>query len=1214
MSSASGARDPRAGSLGRLFEVFQREFIHNLRRPLFWMLILLLGLLSWELSGGHASISSGDARVGGTKAWITSEYAISQLMILMISIIYSFFVSVGAGMSLIRDGDQKVGELLHATRLTPGEYVWGKYLAVLASFVWVLLMHLGLAMLFNHVIPHGENRDVIGPFVLGNYLRPALIFALPMLVCAVGVSFAIGGLTRQPVLVFALPLAILLFGAFFFWEWSPAWLSLAVNRVLQFADLTGLRWINETWLNVDKGVDFYNHQRVGLDALIVAQRILCVIVGLGAVGFTGLRFATQLRGSKGPRRGDAAATAPDLIRPEPALLGELSMRSGAPGFWAGAIEVARGEFRELLKHPGIYLFVPMILIQVFGSIVDTGAFDTPLLNTPGILAVKNMNTLTLLICMLILFYTVESLQRERSSGLAPIHYATPLRTTSMLLGKCAANTLLGLAVVLAALGGCAIVLLVQGKVPFDPGPFALAWGLLLVPTFLVWTAFVCASFAATGNRYGAYVLGIGAMALTGFYQMRGKMSWTFNWDIWSAVRWSDISVFELDRSALVLNRLMVLGLAALFLALTVRLFARREADATRLVHSLRPRALGRAALAMAPFAIVPLGCGLALAFLVHGGREGETTKKLQRDYWKKNVETWKGAKCPSLAAADLDLEFDPRASQLRSKGEYTLVNRTADTLLQVPVTGGLHWKKVSWTMDGAPARPEERARLYVFAPPHPLAPGDRMRIGFSLEGRYPDGVSKNGAGTMEYVLPSGVVLTGFSGPAFAPIVGYMPDVGVEPDKNKTDPHEYPDDYWRRVLPAALPMFDGWCDTHIRIIGPAELQHNATGVLVSEKVENGRRITEWRSDSPVRAFNVVLGRWKVKRGDGVAVYYDARHPYNVDEMLEALVAARRWYGEWFAPYPWKELKLSEFPGLASYAQGSPTNITFSENIGFLTRSEPKANAAFWITAHEAAHQWWPCMVMPGEGPGGEVLSEGMAHFSTILLTEQARGLEQRIAFCKEIEHRYGNTRQRDSERPLVKVDGSLPGDQRIIYDRGGYAFWMLYQLMGRESNLAAHREYLRTFRASVDHPLIEDYLAVMRHHAPDTTAFDGFVKQWFFGTVVPQYLIADAERVRTEGAWEVRARLKNVGTGVMPIEIAATRGERFPKRRTKENAWRDARAMLTLGAGEEKAVTIRCAFEPEKLIVDPDARVLMLERQKAEIKLRLKREDGRLASR
>src|SRR5204862_1600577 len=130
------------------------------------------------------------------------------------------------------------------------------------------------------------------------------------------------------------------------------------------------------------------------------------------------------------------ALAPDhAVRPDAQPLAGLAMRSHVPGLWAGMLEVARVEWRELWKHPGIYLFVPMILIQVFGSVVAVGAFDTPLLNTPGILAVRNMNTLTLLICMLILFYTVESLQRERSSGLAPIHYATPLRTSSMLLGK-----------------------------------------------------------------------------------------------------------------------------------------------------------------------------------------------------------------------------------------------------------------------------------------------------------------------------------------------------------------------------------------------------------------------------------------------------------------------------------------------------------------------------------------------------------------------------------------------------------------------------------------------------------------------------------------------------------------------------------------------------------------------------------------------------------
>jgi len=1201
----------------RFFEIFRQEFTHNLRRPLYWVLIALIGFFLWELSGGEASMGSGDARVGGTKAWITSEFAMTQLLIMMVSIIYSFFVSVGAGMSLIRDDDQKVGELLHSTRLTPGEYVWGKYIGVLASFVWVLGMQLVLGMVFNHVMPHGTNRDSIGPFVLANYLKPALIFALPMLVLSAGVAFAIGGLTRKPILVFFLPIGVLLIGAFFLWEWSPAWLPLVWNRFLSFIDLSGLRWINETWLNVDKGVDFYNRQPVGLDALIVVQRVLALAVGLGAVWLTHVRLGATLRGAKrvrGADRRDPATVPGTPGRLEPAPLGALAMRSGTPGFWPGTLEVARVEWHELRKHPGLYLFVPMILIQVFGSVVSVGAFDTPVLNTSGILAVGNMNTLTLLISMLILFYTVESLQREKSSGLAPMLYATPIRTTSMLLGKCLANTVLGVAVLFTTLIGNAVVLAIQGKVGFELWPFALTWGLLLMPTFLLWTAFVCATFAATGNRYGAYIIGLGAMSLTGFFQARDRMSWTFNWDFWSAVRWSDISIFELDRTAIVLNRVMALGLAVFFVALTVRLLSRRERDATRLLHSLRPYALGRAVLAMAPFAVLPLACGVALAFMVHGGREGAVARKLQRDYWKKNVETWKGAKYPSLAAAFLDVEVEPRQGRLRSQGVYTLVNRTSDTLTQVAVTGGLHWRNVAWTMDGDSAKPEDRARLYVFTPGRPLAPGDRVRIGFKFDGRYPDGISKNGAGMMEYVLPSGAVMTGFSTPTFGPIVGFIEEVGIEKDKNETDPRVYPADFWRKEVLSGLPMFDGWSDTHIRVTGPEDMQHNATGVLVSEKVEKGKRITEWRSDAPVRAFNLVVGRWQVKRRDGVAVYYDPRHTYNVDEMLDALAGARRWYGEWFAPYPWRELRLSEFPGMATYAQGPPTNITFSEGIGFLTKSEPKANAAFWITAHEAAHQWWPCMAMPGNGPGGDVLSEGMAHFSTILLTEQVRGLEQRIGFCKSIEDRYANTRQRDSERPLTEVDGSLPGDRRLIYDRGGFAFWMLHRLMGREANLAAHREYLQTWRDTRDHPLIQDYMAIMRRHAPDPPAFDVFVQQWFYQVAAPQYLITDAKLMRLGEGWEVQARLKNVGTGTMPIEVAATRGERFPKKRTEENAWSDARSTLLLGPGEEKPVTIRCGFEPQMLVVDPDVTVLMMERQKAEMKLKPERGSEVLAAR
>src|SRR5262245_12230877 len=515
--------------------------------------------MAWTMSNGNASISSGDARVGGTKAYINSEFALTQLLIFLPSLIYVFFASVAAGMSIVRDDEAKVGELLHSTPLRPSEYVWGKFLGVLAALLAVLVLHLGLIMACNHLLPHGANAEYLGPFRLASYLRPALLFALPTLVLFCGACFAIGGLTRRPVLVFFLPIAVVMVGVFFLWEWSPVWLSWQLNRVLQFADLTGLRWLKEVWLDVDKGVDFYNRASVGLDALIVAQRLLCLLLGLGAVALLERRFAATLRGgravpaggrrpagadpaagrerSDGPRRGQRRPPVGD--RPEfeapgvgssPALA-SLAMRSSVPGFVNGALEVARAEMHGILRHPGLYLFVPLILVQVLLNEYNVGVYDTRLLNTSGSLAVGMMNTLTLLVCMMILFYTTEALQRERSTGFGAIAYSTPLRTAALLAGKALANTVLGVSIVGACLAGCLVTVAIQGKVPLDLGPFAIVWGLLLVPTFLVWTAFVSLVQAMTGNRYLTYTVGLGAMILSGWAQARGKMNWVWNWDL-----------------------------------------------------------------------------------------------------------------------------------------------------------------------------------------------------------------------------------------------------------------------------------------------------------------------------------------------------------------------------------------------------------------------------------------------------------------------------------------------------------------------------------------------------------------------------------------------------------------------------------------------------------------------------------------------------------
>lgn len=1229
-------------NLHRLWMVVWLDLRQMFRRPLFWICLLLMIFMAWGLSQGHVRIAAGDSSVGGKKAFLTSEFANGQILALVTFLFYGFFLAVAAGLTIISDNEAGVGSVLHATPLRPDEYVRGKFLAVLAGFAVIALVQLAAMMMFNHLLPNAELKEFRGPFQFGNYLRPALYFTLPLLLFIGGICFATGTLTQKPILVFFLPVALILICGFFLWDFSPSWLDPRVNRLLMILDPAGFRWMNETWLKVDRGVDFYNTRPIPTDLTFWLNRLWVVGAGVGAVLLTERRFARTLKGAATGRSMASPARPESAPAPEAAPSGRglrgLGMEAAPVPFLTGSIAVMRAELQELRNQPGLYLFVPLILIQTLGNAVyNPGAFDTPLLLTSGTLAVSAMNTITLLVTLLLLFYTVESQERERAGGLAPIYRSTPLPTASMLFGKALANSVVGVVVMMATLLGCVVVLLIQGRVPLDPRPFVLVWGVLLVPTFLAWTAFVSATLALVRNRYTTYAVGLGVILLTGWFQMRGKMTWAGNWDFWGAVQWTDMGRFELDAPAILLNRLMVLGLCAFFTVLTVKFHARRELDAVRLGERLSAGVLARQGLRLLPWFVGPVAAIIALHVMVQDGFQGKAAEKRQKDYWRKNLATWRGVPGPVLTSVDLDLQLDPPRRALTVKGVYHLRNDEGKAMRTFALTPGDHFRSIAWTMNDSACTPENRSGLYVFTPPVALAPGESLSVGFDCAGTFPDGVTKNGGGSNEFILNSGVVLTSFS-PSFVPLIGFSEQIGVTKE-NSYEAREYPDDF-HLGLTKSFVQTNGGIPYHVRatISGPAEYTYNCVGTRIRDEVQGERRTTVWETEHPVAFFNVVAGKWAVKEGKhDTVIYYHPEHAYNIEEMSRTLDAARVHYSEWFAPYPWKTLKLSEFPALARYAQGFPTNITFSESIGFLTKDDPRAAVAFLVTAHEAAHQWWGNILNPGEGPGGNVLSEGMAHFSTGLLYERVRGLRNRIEFFVKIEDRYNENRQADSERPLVRLDETRDGDTTVLYDKGGWVAWMLSNLMGREQALAGMQEFIRRYQSNPDHPVLQDFLTVMRPFAPDSAAFDAFASEWYHQVVVPEYRLTDARRspAGADSSFDVTVTIQNIGTGTMPVDVAATSGKRWPDEKTAKAPgpsaespanplveaarsgadlavppagageapdYRESRTRITLAAGESRTITLHCPFKPEKVLVDPDALVLQLRRKNAETTL------------
>ncbi len=1194
-------------SLARARIIFVQEFSHTFKRPLFWFLILLLFLMTWGFSTGFLSIQSGDTSVGGTRAWMTSEFSFAMALAVLVAMLYGFFGSIGSGMAVVADDEARISDMLLSTPLRPWEYVWGKFLAIFGGFLGALAVHLLLTFFFYHVLPaSADTEEMRGPFNLINYLRPTLVFALPALVFYLGVAFYLGERWRRPITVFLFPTALLVFCGFFLWDWSPTWLDPRINRLLMLVDPSGFRWLNETWIKLDRGAEFYNLSRIGLDTGFVASRLAFFVLGILGVVLAQRHLAAHLQGETGSgtgffRRDQATSEGGDVVA-FPRSLTDIGMTGRKPGLLRGMATVAGTELRNLLFSPGLYLFGALILIQTIGtSLLATGALETELLLTPGTIATRVIPPMALFACLLLMFYTAESLERERTTGLAAISYSTPSRTASFLFGKALANSAAGLLIAFATFVGCAIALLIQGTVALDVQPFLLLWGILLFPTFLVWTCFILAVQAIAGQRYVTYGIGLSVMALTLYFLIRGDMTWVWNWWIFNSVSWSDMGMFELDGRALLLNRILYLGLAGLFTALAVRAFGRRQADAIATVHRLEPAQLWRRSWRLAPFVAVPLVAGVALWLEVDRGFQGEKAEKKGRDYWKQNLATWLDAPKPAIAAAEADLRIEPADRWLHSRGRYELVNDRDEPLQRFALTGGLHWEKVRWTLNGKEYKPEDRSGLYVFVPPVPLPPGGRARVGWEFEGRFPRGASRNGSGTGEFILPSGIVLTSF-GPSFAPVVGYIEGIGVKEDENDYEPKSYTDDFYKgrtdTLFASGTPF-----PTRISVTGPQDYIFNSVGTKVGDTVKDDRRTVVWKSDHPVRFFNVVGGRWAVRRGQGTAIYYHPGHAYNIDAMIGTLDAARRHYSDWFHPFPWRELKISEFPDWAGYAQGFPTNIPFSEGIGFLTKSDEKTDAVFFVTAHETAHQWWGNLLTPGDGPGANLLSEGMANYSSALLFEKVKGPNARMEFLKRMEEGYGEGRRPDAERPVVKVDGSKPGDSpAVLYDKGGWIFWMMDRHLGRERMLAGLRKFIADWGDGPDYPVLQDFTAAMRPFAADPAAYDAFVKQWFHEVVVPEYRLSGAHAVRTGKDWKVAFEIKNAGTAKMPVELAAVRGERFDDKGKPKTGYRDARTRVVLGPGEARKVEIVCGFQPERVVVDPDVQVLQLRRKAAAVNL------------
>jgi len=198
--------------------------------------------------------------------------------------------------------------------------------------------------------------------------------------------------------------------------------------------------------------------------------------------------------------------------------------------------------------------------------------------------------------------------------------------------------------------------------------------------------------------------------------------------------------------------------------------------------------------------------------------------------------------------------------------------------------------------------------------------------------------------------------------------------------------------------------------------PAAWTLVATGRLASMQEQDGTKVGQWNSEEkiPLAGFN--LGRFVRAEAHSGGIEVASYSAGVVEESLAkaapelAAQAAERngaiarrsaeaigKYSQWFGPYPYKSLSLTQMPGPVS--QGWPT-LVYLSSYAYLSDQERQALKmnefqrlvyGGFMQDHETAHQWWGDRV-GWKSYRDQWLMEALASLSALMILEEKNPAE------------------------------------------------------------------------------------------------------------------------------------------------------------------------------------------------------------------------------
>lgn len=1064
-----------------------------------WFFFSFLSVASESF--GPIAFNNGKVLLNGPYANIQNDIGATFFGIIIIAAIF--------GTSILRDFQRDTTQIIFTKPISKFAYLGGRWFG---SFIITTIVFFGLIpgeMLGTRAPWADHARIAHAP--LSWYFQPFFSIVVVQIFFLGSLFFLVGALSRRVFIVYLQGAAV--FAVYLFY--AGAFLSTrSLNRFWPgIFDPIGLLvsdGLTRYWTVVDKNTLLFSWSPHVAQGLFLYNRLLWCGFGVLTLAALWMFFPMSieaLTARVSSRRAKLAAEQEEDIRPVRSL---VTVRAplvhqlfGPATTWAQYLSLTRLRMRNIVRDIPFWV----LCILMAGLSCSNGRFA-------GKFAGQNVWPVTYLMLQAVegiavlfffiiaAFYAAELIWRERDTHFEGIHDALPVGETTDWLSKLTALCFVEFAV-LAVAGLCGIFMqAIQGYYHFELLQYFKELYFVTFPQVLVCALLAMFVQTIVSNKFVGHAIVIGVFVLDPILFNFGLENTLYLFGQTPPYTYSDMNGYGHFVLPLFWSIVYWLSVAAFLGVLSIGL-ARRGAEDSL---GARLRGLRRnfrpIAPALAICLLAAIGSGGWYYYNGHVLNEylnAKARRDIQAGY-ERDFKKYEHVPEPKIVSVDANVDVYPERRSFSGSGHFVLQNKTPQPISAVHVTNSR--QSVSHVAFDRPfhvVSSSPRALYTIYALDKPLAPGETMNMTFDVG--YTSRGFKDGNERAELAYNG----TFFDSEYF-PFLGYSTDVEITDPRRRREEHLGP----QELLPArgdaagsVMNLFttdSDWIHYTTTVSTSANQMALAPGYLQKDWIANGRHYYTYDMGQvqTLDFYAYISGNYQVTRDTyqgvngpiAIEVYHLPEHSFNVADMIAAAKAGLAFYEKAFSPYQFRQYRIVEFPRYRTFAQSFPNTVPFSEAIGFIERMEKPTDIdfAYFVTAHELAHQWWGHQLIGARVAGSNMMSETLAEYSALMTQQHRYGAANMHKFLRYELDRYlrGRGAEVRREEPLAQVQQ----ETYVWYQKGGQVMYTLADYIGEDKvNLALHN-FLMQYRyanagdsQSGPYPDTRELVAALRAQTP-----------------------------------------------------------------------------------------------------------------------------------